>query len=96
VAPDYVAGLRAPTRPLSFATIRNVETIASELRLIAAVRRTAAEIGAPNAASLHAGRLCRLFRSDVVAVHLVERVASMGDQERSEPGWWECLRNGGT
>jgi hypothetical protein len=47
VAPDYVAGLRAPTRPLSFATIRNVETIASELRLIAAVRRTAAEIGAP-------------------------------------------------
>lgn len=46
MAPDYVAGLRAPTRPLSFATMRNLETIASELRLIAAVRRTAAEIGA--------------------------------------------------
>ena len=47
MAPDYVAGLRGPTRPLSFATMRNLEAIASELRLIAVVRRTAAEIGAP-------------------------------------------------
>jgi hypothetical protein len=47
VAPDYVAGLRAPTRLLSFATMRDLETIDSELRLLAVVRRTAAEIGAP-------------------------------------------------
>ena len=45
VAPDYVAGLRAPTRPSSFATMRDLETIDSELRLLAVVRRSIREHG---------------------------------------------------
>ena len=42
-----LAGLRAPALPLRFATMRDRETIDSELRLIAALRRTAADMGAP-------------------------------------------------
>ena len=39
--------MRAPALPLRFATMRDRETIDSELRLIAALRRTAADMGAP-------------------------------------------------
>jgi hypothetical protein len=41
------SGLRAPALSLRFGTTRDLDTIASELRLIAALRRTAAEMGAP-------------------------------------------------
>jgi hypothetical protein len=37
--------MRAADRPLRFATMRDLETIDSELRLLAAVRRVCRELG---------------------------------------------------
>jgi hypothetical protein len=39
----WAAGLRPSARPLRFATMRDLETIDSELRLLAAVRRVCRE-----------------------------------------------------
>ena len=47
MAPDYVAGLRAVARPVRSPPMRDRETIDSELRLVAALRRAARERGGP-------------------------------------------------
>ena len=44
---DFRGGLRAAARPLRFGTIRDREIIDSELRLLAAVRRTIRDEGGP-------------------------------------------------
>ena len=41
----FYAGLRVSARPLGFATMRDRETIDSELRLLSAVRRSIREHG---------------------------------------------------
>ena len=70
MAPDYVAGLRAVARPVRSPPMRDRETIDSELRLVAALRRAARERGGPLPSIHLADALLyeRVYRSDDLVI----------------------------